>query len=66
MSVNICRGGEVTVTQPFLDFLHGYPIFQQQTGTGMSEVMEANLPQPVLSEHDLKVLCDKVGGIRNA
>lgn len=32
----------------------------------VSEVVEADLPQPVLSEHNLKVLCDEVGGIRSA
>ena len=35
VSIDICCGREVAVAQPFLDFLHGYSVLQQQTGTSM-------------------------------
>ena len=33
--VHIGRGGEVAVTQPFLDLLHGHAVGQQQAGTAV-------------------------------
>lgn len=35
MRIDICCGREVAVAQPFLNFLHGYPVLQQQAGTSM-------------------------------
>ena len=33
--INICGRGESAVSQPDLDLLHGYPIAEQQAGTGV-------------------------------
>ena len=35
MGVDVRRGGDVAVAQPFLDLLHGYSLFQQQAGAGV-------------------------------
>ena len=35
MSVNICRSGEVAVSEPFLNFFHRYVVRKQQAGTGV-------------------------------
>ena len=41
MGVDVRRGGDVAVPQPFLNLLHGYPLFQQQAGTGVTKLVEA-------------------------
>ena len=35
MGVDVRRGGDVAVAQPFLDLLHGHTLFQQQAGAGV-------------------------------
>lgn len=35
MAVDVCRGADVAVTQPFLDLLHGNVVGQQQRGAAM-------------------------------
>ena len=35
MGIDVCCSREVAVAQPLLDFFHGHPVFQQQTGTSM-------------------------------
>ena len=35
MGVDVRRGGDIAVTQPFLDLFHGHPLFQQQAGAGV-------------------------------
>ena len=48
VSVDVGCGGDVTVAQPFLNLLHGHSLFQQQAGTGVAQIMEPDMPQPVV------------------
>ena len=48
MSVDIGGGGEIAVSQPFLDLLHGYAVGKQQAGTTMAKIMETDVTQAVL------------------
>ena len=48
MGVDVGRGGDVAVTQPFLDLLHGHALFQQQAGAGVAQIVETDLPQAVV------------------
>ena len=41
VGVDVGRGGDVAVTQPFPDLLHGYPLLQQQAGAGVPKLVEA-------------------------
>ena len=41
MGVDVRRGGDIAVTQPFLDLFHGRPLFQQQAGAGVTKLVEA-------------------------
>ena len=41
MSVDVRRGGDVAVAQPFLNLFHGHTLFQQQTGAGVTKLVEA-------------------------
>ena len=50
MGVDVGRGGDVAVAQPFLDLLHGHTLLQQQAGAGVAQIMEANLPQAVVGQ----------------
>lgn len=35
MCIDVCRGGESTVTQPDLDLLHGDTVAEKQAGAGV-------------------------------
>ena len=35
VSVDVRRGGDIAVTQPLLNLLHGHPLLQQQTDAGV-------------------------------
>ena len=48
MCVNVGCGGNIAVTQPLLNLLHRYPLFQQQAGTGVAQVVESNPAQTIL------------------
>ena len=61
VGIDICGGGEGTVAQPDLDLFHGDAVAQQEAGTGVTKVMEADLPQTVLTDHPSKVLRHEVG-----
>ena len=41
MSVDVRRGGNVAVAQPFLNLFHGHALFQQQAGAGVPKLVEA-------------------------
>ena len=61
MGVDVGGGGEGAVSQPDLDLLHGDSIAQQQAGTGVTKIVEADLPQTVLADHPAKVFRHEVG-----
>ena len=41
MGIDIRRGGDIAVAQPLLDLLHGHALLQQQTGAGVTKLVEA-------------------------
>ena len=41
MCIDVCRGGEGTVTQPDLDLLHGDTVAEKQAGAGVTKIMGA-------------------------
>ena len=47
MRVDVCRGGKVAVSQPFLDLLHRHAVGQHQRSAAVSQIMEADVPQAV-------------------
>ena len=52
MSIDVCRGAEIGVTEPILNLLKRYTVGQKQTGTAMAQIVEAYLFQAML----LKIL----------
>lgn len=56
MCIDVCRGGESTVTQPDLDLLHGDTVAEKQAGAGVTKIMEANLAKPVLLDEPREML----------
>ena len=46
--VEVRRGGEVAVTEPFLDHLHRYAIRQKQRSAAMPQIVEADAAKAVL------------------
>ena len=54
--IDVCRGGEGTVTQPDLDLLHGDTVAEKQAGAGVTKIMEANLAKPVLLDEPREML----------
>ena len=47
MTVDVCRGTDITVTKPLLDLLRGHAVGEQQRGTAVSEVVKTDMPQSV-------------------
>ena len=45
MAVDICRGADVAVTEPFLNLFHGHVVCQQQRSAAMPEIVETDMPQ---------------------
>ena len=41
MGVDVGRGGDIAVSQPFLYLLHGHTLLQQQAGAGVTKLVEA-------------------------
>ena len=61
MSVDVCRGGDVAVAQPFLNVLHGHTLLQQQAGAGVPQIVKAYFPQAVLLQQLGEVVSDGIG-----
>ena len=40
VAVDVCRGADVAVAQPFLDLLHGNVVGQQERGGAVPEIVE--------------------------
>ena len=58
MTVDVCRGTDIAVTELLLDLLHGNAVCQQQGSTAVSKVVEADVPQPVLLQDGREVIGD--------
>ena len=61
MGVDVRRGGDVAVAQPFLDLLHGYALLQQQAGAGVPQIVEPNFPQAVFFQQLGEVVGHGIG-----
>ena len=61
MSVNICRGREIAVTEPLLDLLHRNAICEHQVGARVPEIVKTNVPQSVGFQKLRKLLRHIVG-----
>ena len=48
MCIDVCRGGEGTVTQPDLDLLHGDTVAEKQAGTAVTQIVKAHPAQAVV------------------
>ena len=48
MAVDVRRGADVAVAQPFLDLLHGHVVGQQQRSAAVPEIVKTDMPQAVL------------------
>ena len=64
MAVDIRRGADVAVTQPFLNLLHGHVVCQQQRGAAVSEIVETDMPQ-TFHFQQLTEIAAQVAGIEN-
>ena len=42
VAVDVCRGADIAVAQPFLDLLHGHIVGKQQRGAAVPEIVEAD------------------------
>ena len=62
MRVNIGGGADVAVPQPLLDLLHGDAVFEQQGRTAVPQIVQADVPQPLLPQQ----LSEAVGDIAAA
>ena len=56
MGIDVCRRGKVAVSQPILNLLHWDTICQHERGTTMSEIVEADTPQPICIQQLRKLL----------
>lgn len=61
MGVDVCCGIKRGMSQPILNLFHGNALCQKQAGTAVPEVMEANFPQPILRQQQLKMIGNVVG-----
>ena len=61
MGINVGGGGKGGVTQPVLNLLHGDALTEQEAGTGMPQIMKANVSQSVLLQKQLEVVGNIVG-----
>ena len=50
VSVGVCRDHYRAVSEPCLDFLHVLTVGEHESCTGVSQVMESNLVESVLSQ----------------
>ena len=62
VAVKICRYVVGGVSEPLLDLLHGNSACQKQAGTGMAQVMEADLFEVMLFDHMSEMVGNIVGG----
>lgn len=61
MGVNIGGGGEVAVTQPFLNLLHGNAVCQKKAGAAVAQIVEADRTQTVFLQQLRELLGNVVG-----
>lgn len=60
MGVDVGSRSNITVPQPFLDFLQADAICVKQAGAAVAKVVETDFFQAVIFQRDLKMLGDEV------
>lgn len=61
MGVDVGSRSNITVPQPFLDFLQADAICVKQAGAAVTKVVETDFFQAVIFQRDFKMLGDKIG-----
>ena len=61
MGVDVGGGGEVAVTQPFLNLLHGNAVCQKKAGAAMAQIVETDGTQTVFLQQLRELLENVVG-----
>lgn len=61
MGVDVGSRSNITVPQPFLDFLQADAICVKEAGAAVPQIMKANLPHTVLLQNQRKILCEISG-----
>ena len=61
MGVYIGRGGNIAVSQPFLDILQRHAVGVQHAGTGVPQVVEADMPEALAIQKRLKLSRQRIG-----
>ena len=54
MGIDVRGGGEITVTEPFLNMLHWYAVGEEQRSTAVTQIVKSNGPQTVLFQQSLE------------
>ncbi|MPN25299.1 hypothetical protein SDC9_172706 [bioreactor metagenome] len=60
MDIGIRRKVVIAMTKPCLDILQSVPQIQHDGRTAVAQIMEPNRPEPILLQHLLKLLRNKV------
>ena len=60
MAIDIRRGAHVTMSEPFLDLLHGHALCKEHRGAGVAKIVEADLLQVMLLQKLSEVFGDEV------
>jgi hypothetical protein len=53
MGIDLLRGGQIRVAEPLLDVLHRDALVAEERRAAVPEVMEADLPEPMVSSSPL-------------
>lgn len=64
VAVDVCRGADIAVAQPFLDLLHEHVVGKQQRGAAVPEIVEADMPQ-TFQFQQLAEIAAEIPGIKN-
>ena len=61
MRIDVCRGGEIAVSEPVLNLLHGNAVCKHQRGTAMSQIMKSDLTKLIRPKQLAEALCNIMG-----
>lgn len=65
MRVNVCRGLNIGMSEPFPDHLHRHFFRQQQRRAGVPELVEADMPESVFLQQKSEVLRNIVRSVQS-
>ena len=61
MRIDVCRGGEIAVSEPVLNLLHRNAVCKHQRGTAMSQIMKSDLSKLIRPKQLAEALCNIMG-----